>query len=295
MRTLVLLALLGLGLATAALPLRAQEGQPITLPPVRIGDQFPFTFEVPLPPGATVEVDTVARSWGAVSVVDIESVSYREDPGGRAATIQLLLAAFAPGEVEFAPAVLVVTGTDAAPLTLGATQLSVVPTLASDAPLELSPLPPPRAIPGAQPWWAVPAIVLAAGAGLVAALALATNLARWWQRRPRPRAAEPAAPLPLPDLSGAAAAIEHDPVAAYRALAATVRAALASRYGFPARALTTAELERRMESEGVDRWQARLVGGLLAECDAVVYAGYRPATERRQADLNMAREILETA
>jgi hypothetical protein len=35
------------------------------------------------------------------------------------------------------------------------------------------------------------------------------------------------------------------------------------------------------------------VGGLLEECDAVVYAGYRPASERRLADLNMAREILE--
>jgi hypothetical protein len=84
-----------------------------------------------------------------------------------------------------------------------------------------------------------------------------------------------------------------DPVAAYRAMALLVRESLASRYGFPARALTTRELARRMEAEGVDRWQARLVGGLLEECDAVVYAGYRPALERRSADLTMAMQVLE--
>ena len=49
-----------------------------------------------------------------------------------------------------------------------------------------------------------------------------------------------------------------------------------------------------MEASGVDRWQTRLVGGFLEECDAVVYAGYLPAAERRQADLTMAREIVES-
>jgi hypothetical protein len=96
-------------------------------------------------------------------------------------------------------------------------------------------------------------------------------------------------------LEGAEALLEHDPVAAYRQLAAIVRGVLGRQYSFPAKALTTRELARRMEAEGVDRWQSRLVSGLLEECDAVVYAGYRPALERREADLNMAREIVEAA
>jgi hypothetical protein len=66
-----------------------------------------------------------------------------------------------------------------------------------------------------------------------------------------------------------------------------------SRYGVPATALTTSELRARIESSGADRFQARLVGGFLEECDSVVYAGYRPASERRRADLTMAREIVE--
>ena len=100
--------------------------------------------------------------------------------------------------------------------------------------------------------------------------------------------------LPLKLLAGGAGALlDSDPVAAYRALAFAVRRHLAEQYGFPARALTASELERRMEAEGLDRWQARLVAGLLENCDAVVYAGYRPAPERRRHDLTMAREIVE--
>ena len=97
-----------------------------------------------------------------------------------------------------------------------------------------------------------------------------------------------------PDLGTAEGLIDSDPVRAYRGLAALVRRVLADRYSLPANALTSRELQRRMESHGVDRWQTRLVGGFLDECDAVVYAGYLPAAERRQADLTMAREIVES-
>ena len=48
-----------------------------------------------------------------------------------------------------------------------------------------------------------------------------------------------------------------------------------------------------MDEGGIDRFQGKLAGNLLEECDAVVYAGYRPAAERRHADLTMARELVE--
>ena len=72
-----------------------------------------------------------------------------------------------------------------------------------------------------------------------------------------------------------------------------VRGALGGRYGFPATRSRPPSCSGGWRCHGVERWQARLVAGLLEECDAVVYAGYRPAAERRQADLTMAREILE--
>ena len=47
-----------------------------------------------------------------------------------------------------------------------------------------------------------------------------------------------------------------------------------------------------MTAAGVDGWEERMARELLRECDAVVYAGYRPVVERRIADLRIAREIV---
>ena len=76
-------------------------------------------------------------------------------------------------------------------------------------------------------------------------------------------------------------------------MAVTLRNYLTERFGFPAFALTTTEMQDEMVRRGIDRWQARIVGGLLNQCDAVVYARYRPAIERADADLTAAYEIVE--
>jgi len=133
-----------------------------------------------------------------------------------------------------------------------------------------------------------------AGTGLAVALVVAAAIwaAMAFRGRPR-RGTEEPDERRLPSLPEAEQLMAGDPVAAYRSIATTVRFTLGERYGIPAPALTTRELQRRMEAVGIDRWQARLAGGLLEECDAVVYAGYRPAAERRMADLTMARELVE--
>jgi hypothetical protein len=290
-----LLMACSLGALVLVPSLATAQGTPpgAPLPPVRIGDQFPLTFEVPLPPGATVEVDTSPDAWGAIEVISTDDIVIADFSAGRKATVTVTLAAFATGDLSVRPAVLVITGVEAQSLQLEPVTLTVVPTLPADAPLELSPLHPPSSVAGARPVWLMPAVILGSLLLVLLAALGARRALRWQRNRPRRVPAPVPVPAPPPDLSGAAAQLDSDPVAAYRQLASTVRAVLAARYSFPARSLTTAELERRMETEGVDRWQARLVGGLLEECDAVVYAGYRPAPERRHADLNMAREILE--
>jgi hypothetical protein len=48
-----------------------------------------------------------------------------------------------------------------------------------------------------------------------------------------------------------------------------------------------------MLKRGLDRWQVRVASGLLEQCDSVVYARYRPAAERADADLTAAYEIVE--
>jgi hypothetical protein len=48
-----------------------------------------------------------------------------------------------------------------------------------------------------------------------------------------------------------------------------------------------------MTSHGVDRWQARLVSGLLERCDLAVYARQYPDPASADHDLTVAFEIVE--
>ena len=152
------------------------------------------------------------------------------------------------------------------------------------------------AVPGAAPVYVRPALAVVAAAAVAGLVLL---LARALRRRPAP---SPAGPPPLPE-DEARAELERLAALAlpergahkehYRLLGGCVRGYLTGRYGFPAFALTTAELEERMVGQGVDRWQARLVSGLLQECDDVRYGQYVPAAARADADLTAAFEIVE--
>lgn len=260
-----------------------------------IGQQMVLTLEVVTPRGATVDVDPAAPSWNGIDVIRVDSQKVRDNGDQSIHTLTVVVAPFVTGEIAFAPSVLVTASAASTSRLLPGVQLTVTPTLGPNDKLELSPLPAPQAIGGAESPVLKPGLV----AGFAAALLVIGTggfvalraIARRRRREPLPAPT----PLPVPDLGGAEALMEADPVAAYRKLASSVRAVISERYGLAAYALTTGELQGRMEARGIDRWQARLVGGLLQECDAVVYAGYRPADERRQADLTMAREIVEAA
>ncbi len=260
---------------------------------LRIGDPFTVVVRVDVPAGAAVDLVPEAAGWGDVEVIRVLSTAREPLPDGERLTIVAEAAAFAPGQVTFAPVVAVASVDGVEVRTLPPASVAVVPTLREGEPLELRPLPPPVSI-GSGRSWVRPA---AAGAAVLVAAAVVTTAA--WRRRrrasPTPEPEGGIAPVPLPQLEAVAKLLEENPVAGYRELGAAVRRVLEEQYRFPARALTTTELRSRMEAEGVDRWQARLVAGLLEECDAVVYAGYRPAPERRRADLSMAAEILAAA
>ncbi len=294
----ILAAVVALALALACVSPAAADDRDrasISSQAALIGQQLLVVVDVYTSRGATVEIDPGARSWNGIEFVRLASASIRDDGDSTRHHLEIVVAAFLPGEVDFAPGVNVVQGKDVIPRALPRATLSVVSTLSADDPGTLTPLLAPRQIDGAESRLLRPAITLAAilAAALVAtglALALRALLSR---RRPAPPVvgASPKAP----DLAGVESILHVDPSSAYRALAFNVRAVLSRRYGIPATALTASEIARRMEAEGLDRWQARLVSGLLDECDAVIYAGYRPAAERRLFDLNMAREIVEAS
>lgn len=288
-------ALAALAAMAVALPAIAQDaGDRVELVDgvSLIGEQHRLVIEVVTPPGATVEVDPGAAGWNDIQVIAVSPASNTPDGDRVRQRIELTIAPFQPGEQTFTPTVNIVDGAEITSRTLPSVSWNVVATLPPDAVLELSPLPPPAAIAGAEPRWLRPLIATGAALGVLIIGTAGWFVARRIAQRPQPEEPVPYDLLPVPSLVGAERLISHDPVGAYRQLAAIVRSYIARQYGFPAYALTTGELEQRMETHGVDRWQARLVGGLLQECDSVVYAGYRPALERREADLTMAREIV---
>lgn len=292
------IALLAVAAVLTAAPALADEGDTakISAPSLFLGQQTTLVIEVATVADATVELDPTAASWNGVEVVRLGKTTVRTAEDGVIQRIEVVVAPFDVGPRPFAPAVNVITGSVVTPRQLPTVSLQVASTLGANPKLELSPLAPPREIAGAESPLLKPAIGLAvlAAAGLVFALVYFGGgwLRRWLRQRPIVASEAPAL---AHEVAVTEDQIEADPVNAYRSLAATVRASIARKYGLPAQALTTLELRQRMDEGGFDRFQGKLVGNLLDECDAVVYAGYRPAAARRRADLTMAREIVEGA
>ncbi|MEO8539467.1 MAG: hypothetical protein ABI577_06970 [bacterium] len=295
MKRLAALALTILAVAalsgTAA---RAEDEVRLSRNAALVGEHIAMTVRITAPTGATVELTPGNPSWAGVELVSIESVNQVNQAEGVLWLFQAQIAPFAPGPIAFAPTAAIIRGADSQNVALPAVSLDVVRSLAADAPLELTPLAPPVGIAGAESPWLRPGVALGvlAGCALLAAFLWLAGRAAVRRLR-RPSAGTPVPQLPQ-TLVGAEQILHSDPVAAYRLMSHVVKMELERRYGVRATALTTTELKRRLETGG-ERWEARLVSGLLEECDSVIYAGYRPAAERREADLTMAREIVEVA
>ena len=293
MKRLALLCALAAVLAVPALASAQDPEATVSRTFAAIGEQVVVTITLEAPADAVVEVDPAGESWGDVRVIRVLSQSATAIDVGLQHRIEVLVAPFAPGTVTFRPAVVVTTDAGSTPAALPVLTLEVPSTLSPDEPLALSPLPPPVPIDGAQSVMLWPGIALG-GFVVVVVAAMAAMLARrWWRNRPVDTGDVAPEPPPADDvLAAAEALLETDAAGAYRAISSAVRRILGERYEFPAQSLTAAELETRMAAAGVDGWEERMARELLRECDAVVYAGYRPAVERRVADLRIAREII---
>lgn len=78
----------------------------------------------------------------------------------------------------------------------------------------------------------------------------------------------------------------------YSSLAECIRSYLAEKYGAWTLGCTTKELKEKMEASGIEPWQARVVYGLLDECDSVRWARYSPVMARAERAITLAYEIV---
>jgi hypothetical protein len=264
-----------------------------------VGDRFELHLAIAHDPGTEAVFPSQAQA-GDIDVISVSQPSTREEGGRLVSEVTYELAAFNLGPLLVGPIAVDLVGPDGATiqqLIVDPQPIEVLSTVgANQSVLQLRDIegqyvPPETASSQVQPY-------IIAAVAIVAAIAL--SFAAWvaWRRLRRPQEG-PAGLTPEEqaevDLEALAASglLAGRTSENYARLSRAVRTYLAARYGFPALSSSTREIEREMLARGLDRWQARLVSGLLSECDEVVFAGYQPAPERAESDITLAYQIVE--
>jgi hypothetical protein len=267
---------------------------------VTVGDPIQLTVTVKHPANVTVETTSIDDQLGSLEPLGSDPPEDRTVSGGMELRLRYRVAAFHTGPQQVPVITITFTQPDgsqgqvASKAPLDITVQSVIGVGAD--PTDIKPLKSQISLPAppstALVWAAGVAAIAVAVVLLVAGAVLLLRRRRRAVLLPAPSYAE-AARAELDRIMALNLIEQGELVEHYRLLGACIRRYLTDRYGFQALALTTGELEQEMERRGVGRWAARLVVGLLSECDAVVYARYRPAATRCEADNAMAYEIVE--
>ncbi|RLT28541.1 MAG: hypothetical protein DWI48_00245 [Chloroflexi bacterium] len=263
-----------------------------------LGERFRIAVVVVHATDLLVSVEPPARSAALQLVETLPTVHATNGPTVTS-TFEYVLAAFSLGEL--APPVQRVSWLNANGDT-GSAQVAAPPLTirseSAEADGTLRPLKPQLDVAGAPTWWQQAAPYVG---GVLIAVVVLVFAVRWWLHRPRAvlaptfgqSAAEADARVQLEALAATMPLTRGDYDGYYGTIAEVVRAFLQEEFGFGARALTTTELQQRMVALGVERWQARLVSGLLDRCDSAVYAHRRPDPASADHDLTVAFEIIE--
>ncbi|MFQ5879319.1 MAG: hypothetical protein ACE5IZ_03980 [Dehalococcoidia bacterium] len=305
---LVLVLALSAATTRAAPPAQPPEvTATVDVDQVTVGDRITLTVAVRHAADVRVELPQTVTGLGDLEVVEAlpleEAVAA---DGSGEIRLTYAVAAFRTGDLNLAfPPIAYVSGDG----TRGEAVAPVIPIRvesvlpAGQPPVDIQDLKPQLSVPGDGVAFTRP--LLAALVATAVALGMG-RLALYWHQRPRLKPPLPPPPSPAAspeevaraDLERIAALdliARDDYKGFYSGVAACIRRYLTEQYGFPAVAMTTAELEAQMVGWGLDRWQARLVSGLLSECDAVVYARYVPAAARAEGTLDMAYEVVAMA
>lgn len=270
-------------------------------PPIAtVGERVTLTIVVDHDDDTMVEGAGFGANTGEFEIIAVAPPHTEPHEAISRTTIAYTLAAFRTGDLTIPAQSIVYRGTDGSgTLTTDAITITIQSVLAPGD-TELRPLKPQLELEDPAPPAVVPVLFVAALAALTAfGFAL---MRRAIAIRPILAAVADTALAPPPAHETARAALDAiadgdlaatDTAEYYARIAATLRGYLSSRFAFPAYAMTRSEMERGATAAGVERWPARLIANLLEQCDAVEFAAFRPAPERRAADLTAAYEIIE--
>lgn len=269
---------------------------------ITVGDRIRLTIVAQGVEGVVFEQPPAPEAFGPFEILDQRIGTPQTTPdGGTLLRLEFTVTAFQTGVLTIPGLPITYTDPNGERQNVLAPDMpiGVRSVIANDPNAQLLDIKPPVAIPGA----AVSYTEAAATAMMVAAaLALTIMLLRRQRNRPAPLPApvirpafspEEAARAELVDIEAAGLLERGDYEAYYRRISHCLRMYLEQRYGFPALSMTTNELREALGKEGVDRWQARVVSGLIEECDAVRWAGYLPAQARAGRAIIQAHEVLE--
>ena len=247
--------------------------------------------------GIAIDAPRFGADFGGLEPTAVAAPSADQQGAHTRTTIGYTLVAFKPGDYTIPPMQIGWRATDGTNGTTTSESRSVhIASVLSPGDSELRPLKPQIELDDPAPPPFMPVLFVA----LFAALTVFgySLVARAINARPTAVSIPPhAAPTPPADVRARAALdaiadATDDLPAYYAAIASTIRGYLSERFGFAAYAMTRRELERSATAAGLDRWPARLTANLLEQCDAVVFATFRPAPERVAADLTAAYEII---
>jgi hypothetical protein len=267
-----------------------------------VGDPIDLTVTVRYTAAVAVDTDNLESQFGPFEVLTASPPSdQRNADGSGVRRLRFTITAYQTGPLQFPALSIPYTLNGQSDQAQGQPLSFVVASVIQpgDQATDIRPLKPQLTLPfsagGRLRWFAAAGLAVAALAGTTLVLvlrrrppALGTLESAAVERQPEDDARTELDALTEERLLEQGHYREH-----YARMAESIRRYITRRYGFPASALTTTELGLRMEAGGVGRWRARLVAGLLAECDAVHYAHYIPAPARAEADLQMAYEIVD--
>ena len=271
---------------------------------VTVGDPIRVTVVVRFDPAA-VGVDEPAElaTLGDLEPAFPSRLTTVELPdGGRELRVLYETRAFRTGPLIVQPPPILWRAADGTervlePPAASFTVASVLPPEAGTSDLTLRPLKPARTVEGAgAPLGLIGGVAGGIGTALIAALVAW----RWRaQRRRRGEAVPgPAVATPADRVARELDRLGRLPASAESArlycttITQSLRDYFTDVYRLPANGLTTSELPDRLLQAGADSGTATLVRRLFDECDAVAYAGVRPAPGRLTGYLELAHSIV---